>query len=209
MKAKLIILLFLSSTFLMCKNDKPSNNSKTETKIEVKTVSTHNETSNDSFLKAKKSADYSSLFTKDNDICLTVDDIAKATGLVETSISKKKGYDDTYCEYEIKLPNGKKMNYGFGVMVWTKEQVKKEINSYKRKKQRNEVMFGMEIELSETGDTYFTHQPLHGRVLIVNPNYDLIIGTKYSKVGFNLEEKKEAQKYAVKIANYLLHKHKK
>lgn len=209
MKAKLILLLFLSSTFLMCKNDKSSNDSKTETKSEVKTVPTKNNTSNDSFLKAKKSADYSSLFTKDNNICLTVDDLSKATGLAETSISKKKGYDDTYCEYEINLPNGKKMNYGFGIMVWSKEQAKKEINSYKRKKQRNEVMFGMEIELSETGDTYFTHQPLHGRVLIVNPNYDLIIGTKYSKVGFNLEEKKEAQKYAVKIANYLLHKHKK
>lgn len=207
MKINILILFFISNMMLMCTNDKPKDNSNNKTKTEKNTKVNKNK--NDSGLNAKPSADYSSLFNKENDICLTTSEIAKATNLPITSISKKKGYDDTYCDYEINLPNNKKMNYGFGIMVWTKEQVKKEINSYKRSKQRNEVMFGMEIELSETGDTYFTHQPLHGRVLIINPNYDLIIGTKYSKVGFNLEEKKEAQKYAVKIANYLLHKHKK
>ena len=209
MKIQIILLFLISNMLLMCHKDKPANVEKSTLETEVKKQSNKNNTKEDSFLKAKKSADYSSLFTKGNDICLSISDMAKATGFPSSSITKKTGNDKSYCINKIKLPNGKTMNLNYGTMAWSKADIQKNINTYIKNKKRKEVMYGMEIELSETGDTYLAHQPLHGRLLMLNANYEAIVTIDYAKVGFKLEEKKKAKKYAVKLANYLLQKHKK
>lgn len=158
---------------------------------------------------AQESANYSSLFTQDNVVCLSLKEMAIATSLPQSSISKKKSYSKKTCAYKMKLPNKEIMNYRYSPMTIGIGEVKKEIKAYLKRKKRKEVMFGMEIELSDTGDTYLTHLPLHGKLLIQNANYGIIILSNYAKTGFKLKEKKVKQSYAVKVANYLLKKHKK
>lgn len=160
-------------------------------------------------VSAKESADYSSLFTEEKTACLSLKEMAKATDLPPASVSKGKSYSSKICVYKMKLPNKEAMRYSYGPMTTSIESVKKEIRAYQKSKKRNEVMYGMEIELTDTGDSYLLHQPMHGRLLLQNADYGTIILTNYAKTGFKLKEKKVKQSYAVKIANYLLEKHKK
>lgn len=160
-------------------------------------------------ITAKENADYSSLFTEQKTACLSLKEMAKATDLPPTSVSKGRSYNSKTCVYKIKLPNKEVMRYSYGPMKIGIKEVKKEIHAYQRRKERNEVMYGMEIELSDTGDSYLLHQPMQGRLLLQNTNYGTIILANFAKSGLKLEEKKVKQSYAVKIANYLLKKHKK
>lgn len=211
MKTSILLLFIVSNTWLMCENDTPVNSSNSKVNKEFKETLNESTSLSDSFLGAKKSADYSSLFTQDKNICLTIDDVSKATGLPIYSISEGEKFNKLYCYFDIKLPDGSMMKYSYTAMKYGENQnMKKELKNLEKDKKFKKKSFGMFTELSETSDTYLVHSRLRGEIRIMNSNYPVIILTKYSSIQDKLtkEQKIERDVYATKIANFLLLKHK-
>lgn len=119
------------------------------------------------------------------------------------------------CSFEIK---------GFGenaqggtIMSWgatpsSKAESKKEIQSFLKDQENNESMFGMGIDLAETGDCYIARMPHVGRVIIYNENYDHAFLFSYAQRGIykrTEEEHEVLTKKTIALANYLLKKHRK
>lgn len=210
MKLNIIILLFLSNMVLMCKNDKPNKETKTQTKTETKFKKT---TVKETGLKVKKSADYSSLFTTKNDICLTINEMAEATGLEVASISEGEKYSELHCYFNIKLPNGEIMKCHYHALDFGDDySMIKELKSLEEDKEFKKKSLGMFTELSQTEDTYIVHNKLRNEIRIMNTSYPkIVIMASYKTAQDNLsdEQKNIRDQYTTKIANHLLQKHKK
>ncbi len=162
------------------------------------------------------SADYSSLLV--NYECdMSVAELANALNIPEADVSIPKPHRQGQCGFIIK---------GFGEnqlgdetpIIWFMEdlgkaQVKKEIKSYLDAQNNNESVLGMGIDLSETGDSYITRQPMHGRVAIMNANNDSWLLLSYSPKHMYKSRTQEQHdvlgKKMIGLANYLLKKHKK
>ena len=166
--------------------------------------------------KTLPSADYSSLLV--NYECdMTVAEVANALNIPDSDISMPKPHRPGQCNFRIK---------GFGEnalgdetpIIWFleelgKAQVNKEIKSYLDDQANNESVLGMGIDLSETGDSYIARQPMHGRVVIMNSNYDKWLLLSYAPKHL-YKSRTPAQHDAlgekmITLANYLLKKHKK
>ena len=145
----------------------------------------------------------------------TAAEVAKVFNIPEADVIPIETKMPNRCDFEIK---------GFGqnalggtAMMWgatpfSKADSKKEIQSALKDKENNENIFGMDIELSETGDCYIRILPHVGRVAIFNENYDHAFYFAYSPGGIykRTEEEHEAlTEKTIALANYLLKKHKK
>jgi hypothetical protein len=201
---KIALLLVIGSFLIACgeatekKNDNAATPETPQKAVEEKTVS---------------SADYSSLFL--NYECdMDTSEVANVLNIPETDVSIPEFTQAGNCSFEIK---------GFGenalggtILTWgatpfSKADSKKEIQSALKDKENNESMFGMDIELSETGDCYIRILPHVGRVVIYNENYDHAFYFSYSQRGIykRTEEQHAAlTKKTIALANYLLKKHK-
>jgi len=197
----------------MCTNDNPKSNTTNKTKTEKNAKTSKNNSDKEKVSSIlKPSADYSSLFNYDANICLTTSEIAKATGLPNTSVTNFEKTNNGFCKYEVKLPNGSLMKYNFATVNYGENHnMQKEIKNLEKDKEYKKKYFGMFTEISETGDTYLVHSRLRSEIKIMNTNYKVIVLTSYGSVQEKLtkEQKNIRDKYATKIANYLLHKHKK
>lgn len=210
MKLNFLILFTISNIVLMCKNDAITPSiKKAETNTSAKT---QNATS-----KAKdnqqKSANYDALFSGKNDISLSFEEIAKATGLPLSAITKgdTKNVNKHYF-YTIKLPNGEEMQFDYYISESNKNDIKREIDNYlKSKKNGENKITGTDIEISKTGDCYLTHQKNAGRLMAMNPNYDNFLYSSWARlaVKMSIEEQEIRIQYARKTLNYLLEKYRK
>ncbi len=161
------------------------------------------------------SADYSSLLV--NYECdMTVAEVANALNIPESDVSISKFQRPGGCFFSIK---------GFGkntlgddtAIAWFleelgKAQVEKEIKSYFNEQDSNEIL-GMGIELSETGDSYITRQPMQGNVVIMNANYDswlaMTYAPKHQYKSRTAEQHDALGEKMIALANYMLKKHRK
>ena len=203
---KLISSILILGLLISCGETK-----KKESKNEEQEVSKQ-----ETAIEALPSADYSSLLV--NYECdMDVAEVAKALQLSETDVSLAKYQQPGACSFSVK---------GFGqnglgddtVITWHleelgKAQVNKEIKSYLDDQANNESVLGMGIDLSETGDTYIARQPMHGRVVIMNSNYDKWLLLSYAPKHL-YKSRTPAQHDAlgekmIVLANYLLKKHRK
>ena len=202
---KLISSILILGLLLSC-----GENKKKESKNEDQEVSKQ-----ETAIEVLPSADYSSLLV--NYECdMSITEVAKALNIPEADVSMPKPHIHGQCGFTIK---------GFGEnqlgdetpIIWFledlgKEQVQKEINTYLKEQDSNEIL-GMGIELSETGDSYIARQPTRGTVVIMNANYDHWLVLSYSPK-HNYKSRTQEQHDAlgekmIGLANYLLKKHKK
>ncbi len=203
---KKIATLLVIGSFLIACGEAPEKKNDNNTDSNVKPQSSEPE-------KATASADYSSLLLK-YECDMTAAEVAKVLNIPEADVSIPDFTPAGSCSFEIK---------GFGenalggtILTWgatpfSKADSKKEIQSALKDKENNESMFGMDIELSETGDCYITITPHVGRVNILNENYDGAFYFSYSQRGIykRTEEQHAAlTKKTIALANYLLKKHK-
>jgi hypothetical protein len=201
----------VSSILILCLLLSCGESKKKESKNEDQVVSKQETKS-----EVLPSADYSTLLV--NYECdMDVAEVAKALRISETDMSLAKYQRPGACSFSIK---------GFGqnglgddsAIIWYleelgKAQVNKEIKSYLDDQTNNEEVLGMGIDLSETGDSYLARQPMHGRVIIMNSNYDKWLLLSYAPKHL-YKSRTPAQHDAlgtkmVGLANYLLEKHKK
>lgn len=164
--------------------------------------------------KPLPSADYSSLLL--NYECdMTAAEVAQIFNIPEADVIPIETNMPNRCDFEIKgfgqnAMGGTAMRWGMA--PFSKADSKKEIQSRLKDKENNESMFGMDIELSETGDCYITITPHIGGVDILNENYDGAFYFKYSQPAIY---KRTAEQHAaltektIALANYLLKKHRK
>ena len=200
---------FVSSIFFLALLISCGETKKNETQKETKEVSKKETTS-----EALPSGDYSSLLV--NYECdMAAAEVAKVLNIPETDISIPEYTQAGSCSFEI---NGYGKNaLGGTIMTWSatpfsKADSKKEIQSALKDQENNESIFGMDIELSETGDCYIRILPHVGRVIIYNENYDHAFYFDYSQRGIykrTKEQHEELTKKTVALANYLLKKHRK
>ncbi|MGB5368827.1 MAG: hypothetical protein WBN18_00200 [Flavobacteriaceae bacterium] len=164
--------------------------------------------------KPLPSADYSSLFL--NYECdLTAAEVAQIFNIPEADVVPIETKMPNRCDFEIK-GFGKNARGGTAMMLGatpiSKADGKKEIQSALKDKENNENIFGMDIELSETGDCYIRIMPHVGRVIIYNENYEGAFYFAYSPAGIYKRTEEEHAALGAKtiaLANYLLKKHKK
>jgi len=204
---KKILALVLMGSFLFSCGEAPEKKNDQNTDSNVKPQSSEP-------VKTAASADYSSLLL--NYECdMDAAEVAKVLNIPETDVGIPEFTLAGNCSFEIK---------GFGenaqggtILTWgatpfSKADSKKEIQSALKDKENNENIFGMDIELSETGDCYIRILPHVGRVLIYNENYDHTFFFSYSQRGiYNRTEEEHAAlgEKTIALANYLLKKHKK
>ena len=210
MKTLFIYLLLISNIAFMCKNDSVTTTlKKTDTNTSAKTENTTSSNQK----SQQKSCNYDALFSGENDIFLSFDEIAKATGLPVSAISKgdTENFNKHYF-YTIKLPNGEEMQFDYYISKMSKEDVNREIKNYLKLKKRGEnKITGTDIEISKTGDCYLTHQKKTGRLMVMNPNYDNILLSSWARLAIkmNNEQKEIRIEQARKILNYLIEKYRK
>ncbi len=201
---KLVSSIFFLALLISCGETK-----KNETQKETKQVSKKETTT-----EALPSGDYSSLLL--NYECdMDAAEAAKVLNIPESDVSIPEFTQAGNCSFEIK-GFGKNALGGtiltFGATPFSKADTKKEIQSALKDKENNENIFGMDIELSETGDCYIRILPHVGRVVIYNENYDHAFYFTYSQRGIykrTEEEHTALTKKTIALANYLLKKHRK
>ncbi len=165
--------------------------------------------------KVKSSANYSALFT-DYTCNMGISEMAKALQVSQEKLTLVTFNSNTkrcYVDYE--APNILPVRLSWGLSPSSKKGNKKLIDEALEFKRLNISPAGISIELAETGDCYLRHSPMHGRITLLNSNYDNVItldyGTRMQPNGERRSnEAQEALKQKIsKLANYLLKKYKK
>lgn len=158
------------------------------------------------------SGNYGSLF--ENYECkLTIDEIAKVLHVSEENLKLSSFEGSKSCYIDLKIYGPETTRLSVGPVPGSKKSHKKMINEQLEYKEQNISIAGMSIELSETGDCYLRHQPMHGRILILNENYDQAImlgfGNRNANNNRTEEQHEELKIKMTDLANYLLKKHRK
>tara|TARA_R110000765_G_scaffold115714_4_gene208684 strand:- start:3728 stop:4342 length:615 start_codon:yes stop_codon:yes gene_type:complete len=163
--------------------------------------------------KVLPSGDYSSLLL--NYECdMDAAEVSRVLKIPETDVSIPEFTQAGNCSFEIKGFGENALGgtiLSWGATPFSKADSKKEIQSALKDKEKNENIFGMDIELSETGDCYIRILPHVGRVIIYNENYDHAFFFTYSQRGIYKRTEEEHAALGAKtivLANYLLKKHK-
>ncbi len=203
---KLVSSILFLGVLISCGETKEKKNDQNTSQDKPQVVETN---------KTLSSADYSSLLI--NYECdMTVAEVAKIYNIPETDVSVPEFTQAGICSFEIK--GFGKNALGGTILTWgatpfSKADSKKEIQGFLKDQENNESMFGMGIELSETGDCYIARTPHVGRVIIYNENYDHAFYFQYSQKGIYKDRTDEQHaklgEKTIALANYLLKKHKK
>lgn len=160
------------------------------------------------------------------DIAITnsKDQVKKTFDLSETQmeklnkLNKENANNNKECKFEIKgfgIDNfGNDMVISLRSTQMKKNEIKKEINGYlKRKSDGLEKITKMYIEESDTKDSYIATQLRYGRVIIYNENHDgafvISYGINNANNNRTTEQHEALTQKVVKLANYLLKKHRK
>ena len=176
-----------------------------------------NESNKEVTKQNNSSANYSSLF--DTYSCdITIAELAKVLQIPESDIVLGENQSAEHCVFKLKGFGKGYENMGsqlrFGPSFSTKKQNKKVITNHLKEKKEmpNGMIMGRDILLADAGDCYITFQPLQGRVLILNENYERLFMISYgSKASTQNRTKAQHDDLTQKIknlANLLVTKHK-
>jgi len=230
---KIVGILLLLTVIISCDEATKKNATK---QVEKTTKKENNDTN------TLSSADYSSLLI-DYACDMDMVEMAKVLDVPEGNLSipdyaKQLAFTKTgMCYFNLKgfgSGAGGDTGISMGTSKMTKADVKNEINGYlKRKKDGLEKITKMYIVQADTKDSYIATQLRHGRVIILNENYDNVFfityglenkvvhdddhplvvqhaaGTENANTNRTTAQHEELTKKMVKLANYLLEKHRK
>jgi hypothetical protein len=164
------------------------------------------ETSKEKGISLEQKGDYTQLYNTSENCKLTMAKLAEALGVNESQIVEKNKYKGN-CWYDVTTSENITIGYGVSLRTWPEGMVAQEIRSA----MKNELI---DIQLSETGDTYITRHPAQGYLLLLNPNYNNTIKVSYRY--FNPEgpklteaQQEERKQNTYKIANYLINQYNK
>jgi hypothetical protein len=199
---KLISVTTTLLIFLSCgKNDKKDTQTTSEEPETNVTV-----TSEENGIDLEQKGDYTQLYNTSENCKLTIAQLAEALAVKESQIVEKNKYKGN-CWYDVTTSENVTIGYGVSLRTWPEGTVAQEI----RGAMKNELI---DIQLSETGDTYITRHPAQGYLLLLNPNYNNAIKVSYRY--FNPEgpklteaQQEERKQNTYKIANYLINQYNK
>ncbi len=151
----------------------------------------------------KQNGNYASLFNSPDCKVITAEEISSALGITFVDMESK-----TKCSFKSQFPNNKTWYLSILRNDMSKSDIQREIQSFK-----SDETGRLELQMSETGDTYLCTQHSHGYLTLFNPNYNASILIRYGSVGesrgFTEEERLEHRHLALQLANTLLTKHQK
>lgn len=154
----------------------------------------------------KQKGDYSQLYQESENCKLTATQLSEALGVAENQVTEKSNYKGS-CWYEVTSEENLTTNYGVSLRELPEGLVKQEIASA----MKSELI---DIQVSESGDTYITRHPAQGFLMLLNPVYTNTVQVSYSYLNPNGPKLTEAQREerkqnTYKIANYLINNYKK
>ncbi len=198
---KSITLLSVTMTSILCVacggKEKKDNHKGTEQKGASTKVTEQ------SGINLKQNGDYTQLYAENENCKLTTVQFAEAVDIEEGQVILNNSYMGS-CWFKFSGSDNLETNYGVSLQKLTKDVINNEISSAKK----SELI---DIQVSESGDTYITRHPVQGFLLLLNPNYTNAIKVSYSYFNPNNPSSKltEAQVEArrqntYKIANYLI-----
>ncbi|MGS2741235.1 hypothetical protein [Sinomicrobium sp. M5D2P17] len=192
----LILLLFTACLNAEKKDDKTTSE---EAKTEAAKTTEEKE------INLKQNGDYTLLYSPGDQCKLTTAQLAEALSYEENQVEEQSNYRGN-CRYNVTRPGGITVNYGVSVEKWPKDIVRDEI----KRGLKSEMI---DIQVSESGDTYITRHPAQGFLLLLNTDYanPIKISCNYLNTGNPLtdSQKEERKQNTYKIANYLINTYKK
>lgn len=156
-------------------------------------------------INLKQTGDYTQLYTESEDCKLTASQMAEALRYDKSSV--KQDIFNNSCRYIVNHPSGFTAFYYIRNEKWPKNIVEDQIKSGLK----NDLI---DVQVSESGDTYITRHPAQGFLLLLNTNYENPIKISYSYLNPNgpkltNAQKEERKQNTYKIANYLINHYKK
>ncbi len=154
----------------------------------------------------KQNGDYTELYAKSENCKLTSAQFAEALGIMESQVIPNNSYGGS-CWFKFSGSENLETNYGVSLEKFPNSVVMQEIKNAQKEE-------SIDIQLSETGDTYITRHPVQGFLLILNPNYSNAVRVSYNYFNPNgpkltREQQEERKQNTYKIANYLIDQYKK
>lgn len=201
-----IVLVVLSLT--SCGNSRKKEKTDSEAvpvgMHEAKTETVKASEQNDIDLKQR--GDYTQLYAESEDCKLTISQLAKALGYNDNQVEEQSNYQGS-CWYKVTHPDNFTVNYGISLEKWGDKAI---VEDQIKSGLKNDLI---DVQVSESGDTYLKRHPVQGFVLLLNSNYGNPIKISNSYLNTNGHKLTEAQKEerkqnTYKIANYLINAYK-
>jgi hypothetical protein len=195
---KFIYLSILAVFALGCKDSAKHDSSLTEANITEQT-----DQSSEPTVKINQNADYSTLFNSPDCNVISADEISSALGTAFIDMNFKGR-----CSYKSEFSKKKIWYLSISINELSKSDIEREIKNFK-----SDETGQLALQMSESGDTYLCIQHSNGYLSMYNTNYESMVFISYGSVGesraFSKEERLEHRELALKLANFLLVKHKK
>lgn len=211
MKTRHISTIALAVLFLTsCGNSEKKEGKTTSEAVSVDRQEAKTETvkaSGQNGIDLKQKGDYTRLFAKSEDCKLTTAQLAKALGYNDSQVEEQSNYQGS-CWYKVTHPGNFTVNYGISLEKWGDKAI---VEDQIKSGLKNDLI---DVQVSESGDTYLKRHPVQGFLLLLNPNYGNPVNISYNYLntnGLKLTEaqKEERKQNTYKIANYLINTYKK
>lgn len=198
-----LAVLFLTSCGNSEKKEKTHSEAVPVSKQEAKTESVK---ASENDIDLKQNGDYTQLYVESEDCKLTTAQLAEALGYNDNQVVEQSNYQGS-CWYKVTHPGNFTVNYGISLEKWGDKAI---VEDQIKSGLKNDLI---NVQVSESGDTYLKRHPVQGFLLLLNSNYGNPIKISNSYLNTNGHKLTEAQKEerrenAYKIANYLINAYK-
>ncbi len=194
-----LAVLFLTSCGNSEKKEKTDSEAGPVSKQEAKTETVKASENN---IDLKQKGDYTQLYAKSENCKLTTAQLAEALGYNDNQVEEQSNYQGS-CWYKVTHPDNFTVNYGISLEKWGDKAI---VEDQIKSGLKNDLI---DVQISESGDTYLKRHPVQGFLLLLNSNYGNPIRISNSYLNTNGPKLTEAQKEerkqnTYKIANYLI-----
>lgn len=195
-----LAVLFLTSCGNSEKKEKTDSEAGSVSRQEAKTETVKASEQNGIDLEQK--GDYTQLYAESENCKLTTAQLAEALGYNDNQVEEQSNYQGS-CWYKVTHPGNFTVNYGIGLEKWRDKAI---VADQIKSGLKNDLI---DVQVSESGDTYLKRHPVQGFLLLLNPNYGNPIKISNSYLNPNGPKLSDAQKEerkqsTYKIANYLI-----
>lgn len=214
---KTISYIFILSLFMACNSGAKEAKSSASEDSNAEAATT--ETKEVASSAPLASGDYNSLLG--SYACdMEIPEVAQVLGVAESDLMPAKYGQPPRCAYDLKGygtdSGGTPSKLVWGLYPSNKDHINNEIKSNLEKNEEYaanpKVYQNMRMVLSETKDCYLMYQPLHGRIVIYNGNYENFFVLNYGRKGaFGRTDEQHValESKMTDLANYVLKKHRK
>src|SRR6056297_1063420 len=197
MKKLSILTVFLVILITSACGNSGKKENKSSDKVETKEKA---KTANDFHLQQK--GNYTQLYTPGEECKLTTSQLAQALGYSDGQVEEQSNYQGN-CWYKVTHPGNFTVNYGIGLEKWGDKNI---VEDQIKNGLKNEMV---DVNISESGDTYIKRHPVQGFLLLLNTNYGNPIKISYSYLNtsgpkLTDSQREEQKRNTYKIANYLI-----